>query len=112
MKCLHTKTNRVLAQQVEQACTFLTRLKGLMGRKDLEPGYALLLDPCPQIHTCFMRFDIDVLFLDKANRVVGVLERVKPWRMSRYYVSARRTLELPGGSLQGSVQAGDELVFK
>ena len=111
MNCIHVPTRRILAQHVEKADTFLTRLWGLMGRKELVDQAALLLDPCPQIHTCFMRFNIDVLFLDGQDRVVAVVENMKPWRMSKFYALARRTLELPGGSLRGLVQVGDELLF-
>lgn len=111
MKCVHVKTGAALAENVEHARTFGARLVGLMGRKSLAPGAALLLEPCPQIHTCFMRFNIDVVFLDAHNRVVAVVENIRPWRMSRFYPSARRTLELPSGTLQGRVQVGDELIF-
>lgn len=111
MKCSVKRTGVVLAEQVEEAKTFWTRLKGLMFRVSLAKGKALLLDPCPQIHTCFMRFNIDVIFLDKQNHVVAVLENLKPWRMSKFYRNSRRTLELPGGCLQGCVQMGDELIF-
>lgn len=111
MKCSVKRTGEVLAQQVEEAKTFWARLKGLMFRASLMTDNALLLDPCPQIHTCFMRFNIDVVFLDKENRVVAVLENLKPWRMSKFYRASRRTLELPGGCLQGRVQVGDELIF-
>ncbi|MBP5429688.1 MAG: DUF192 domain-containing protein [Elusimicrobiaceae bacterium] len=110
MKCTLQKTGNVIAQQVVLANTFYSRLKGLMGRKGLPQGEALLLDPCPQIHTCFMRFDIDVVFLDCSGRVVAVLEQIKPWRMSKFY-SGCQALELSGGSLQGSVQPGDILIF-
>ncbi len=111
MKCVHVKTGAALAQSVESARTFWARLVGLMGRKNLAPGAALLLEPCPQIHTCFMRFSIDAVFLDVHNRVVAVAENIRPWRMSKFYPSARRTLELPGGTLQGRVHIGDELIF-
>lgn len=111
MKCVHVQTGKVLAKTVEPARSFWARLRGLMGRKSLAPGAALLLEPCPQIHTCFMRFNIDVIFLDAHNRVVAVAENIRPWRMSRFYPSARRTLELPGGCLQSRVHTGDELVF-
>ena len=111
MKCSVKRTGAVLAQRVEEANTFGARLKGLMFRASIASDNALLLDPCPQIHTCFMRFNIDVVFLDKQNCVVAVLENLKPWRMSRFYRSSRRTLELPGGCLQGRVQVGDELIF-
>ena len=110
MKCLLKRTQEVLADEVEVADTFFTRLKGLMFRRGLAEGKALLLDPCPQIHTCFMRFNIDVVFLDSAGLTVAVLEQVKPWRMSKFY-KACRALELPGGSLQGRVQPGDTLIF-
>lgn len=111
MKCSIKRTGVVLAGQVEEAKTFWARLKGLMFRASLTSGNALLLDPCPQIHTCFMRFNIDVVFLDKKNQVVAVLENLRPWRMSKFYRNSRRTLELPGGCLQGRVQVGDELIF-
>ena len=111
MKCVHVKTGAVLAATVEPARTFGARLLGLMGRKSLAPQTALLLEPCPQIHTCFMRFDIDVIFLDKHNRVVAVIKNIKPWHISKFYPGARRTLELPAGSLQRRVQPGDELIF-
>lgn len=111
MKCIHVKTGTVLAGQVEPARTFGARLLGLMGRNGLEPNAALLLEPCPQVHTCFMRFNIDVIFLDANNCVVAVVENLKPWRMSRFYASARRTLELPGGTLKGRLHIGDELIF-
>lgn len=111
MPCIQAKNAEVLATRVERADTFWSRLCGLMFRKQLEAQTGLLLEPCPQIHTCFMRFAIDVIFLDQQNRVVAVLENLKPWRMSKFYTTARRTLELPGGTLHGRVQAGDELIF-
>ena len=112
MTCYHKRTGEKLVARVELANTFWARLKGLMFRKTLAPDVGLLLDPCPQIHTCFMRFAIDVIFLDNTNHVVAVLENLKPWRTSKFYRKSRRTLEVLGGSLQGRVQAGDELNFK
>lgn len=111
MKCI-TDNGLVLAEQVEEASSFLKRLVGLMGRKNMAPGSALLLRPCIQIHTCFMRFAIDVLFVDKDGQVQYVLENLKPWRMSPIVYRASQTLELPGGSLQGRVKIGDKIYFK
>ena len=111
MQCICKTTGRILVQHVEEANTFGARLLGLMFRKQLALGSGLLLEPCPQIHTCFMRFTIDVIFIDAQNRVIAVLENMRPWRMSRFYSQARRTLELPGGSLQGGVAVGEELIF-
>ncbi len=110
MKCV-TDTGRVLAQEVGRAHRFFSRLKGLMFRPSMPPGTALLLRPCPQIHTCFMRFAIDVLFLDKDGTVLYVLENMKPWRISPIVRHAVQTLEMPGGTLQGQVQTGQKVKF-
>lgn len=111
MKCSVCRTGEIVSSHVKLATNFMARLKGLMFCKTLPAGDSLLLDPCPQIHTCFMRFQIDVIFLDHQNRVVAVRENIKPWRMTRFYLGAKRALELPGNSLQGRVHCGDELIF-
>ncbi len=111
MKCSVRRTGDVLAEQVEVANTFWSRLKGLMLREELPKGAALLLDPCPQIHTCFMRFPIDAVFCDKTGKILYIKENMKPWRWGHFVRSSRYTLELPGGSLAGRVHVGDELIF-
>lgn len=111
MKCV-LENGEVLAAQVEPARSFFKRLKGLMFRDALEPGTALLLAPCPQIHTCFMRFNIDVLFLAEDGTVLFVMENLKPWRVSPIVRHAVQTLELPGGALKGRVKAGQRIDFK
>jgi uncharacterized membrane protein (UPF0127 family) len=73
-----------------------SRLRGLIGRRGLVPGEGLLLKPTPSIHTWFMRFPIDAVFLDADLRVLGVSPELPPWR----FAGRRRTravLELPGG---------------
>lgn len=67
MKCILKRTGETLARDVEVADTYFTRLKGLMFRRGMQEGAGLLLDPCPQIHTCFMRFAIDAVFLIKTG---------------------------------------------
>ena len=109
MKCVCKQ--KVLANEVEPARAFFKRLKGLMFRPSMAAGTAMLLAPCPQIHTCFMRFSLDVLFLDKKGRVVHVIENMPPWRMSPIVTRAAQTLEMPAGTLQGCVQVGDEVEF-
>jgi len=78
----------------------------------MEPEEGLWIVPCPMIHTFFMRFAIDVLFLDKEYRVRRVVENIKPWRLSPWVFSAHSVLELPGGALDGSVSEGDILEFR
>lgn len=111
MKCKHISSGFTVAERVEEARSFKTRLLGLMFRKKLAAGSGLLLAPCQQIHMCFMNFAIDVLFCDKAGVVVGVLENFKPWRISRIFWAARQALELPAGTLKGRVRVGDKIEF-
>ena len=78
----------------------------------MAPEEGLWIVPCPMIHTFFMKFAIDVLFLDKDLRVVRVLEGLKPWRVSPWVFRAHSVLEFAGGALQGSVRAGDCLEWR
>jgi uncharacterized membrane protein (UPF0127 family) len=87
----------------------LTRLKGLLGRKGLEPGEGLLLRPASSVHTCFMRFTIDVVFLDRELQVVGLAENLRPWRAA-VRRGAKAVLELPGGECaRRGIRPGDRL---
>ncbi|MFM7200973.1 MAG: DUF192 domain-containing protein [Myxococcota bacterium] len=102
----------VLAHQAELADTAATRTKGLLGRDGLAEGSALIIDPCNSIHTFFMRFSIDVLFVTSEGQVVRVLENLVPWRLTRMYFRARKVIEFPAGTLQKvPCQPGDQLEF-
>ncbi|MDD5656338.1 MAG: DUF192 domain-containing protein [Elusimicrobia bacterium] len=103
---------REIAVKVAKAEDFDSRSRGLLGRDAMEPGEGLWILPCPMIHTFFMRFPIDVVFLDRQLKAVRVIENLKPWRLSPWVFRARSVLELPGGSLKGSVQAGDRLEIR
>ena len=111
MKCVY-EDGQVLAQQVEPARSLLKRMKGLMFRNQMQPGTGMLLCPCPQIHTCFMKFPIDVLFLTKDGTVVYIMENLAPWRLSPIVRRAAQTLELPGGTLQGRVKLEHKVSFE
>ena len=65
----------------EVAKTFLQRLRGLIGRKGLPPGEGMLILRCNAIHTCFMSFPIDATFLDREDRVVKTVRKIRPWRL-------------------------------
>ena len=91
------------------ADTPLRRLRGLLGRERFEPGEGLLLRPAGSVHTSFMRFPIDVVFLDREATVVGVAEEVAPWRVVARR-GARSVLELPAGEARRRrVDAGQRL---
>ncbi|MFQ6111685.1 MAG: DUF192 domain-containing protein [Nitrospinota bacterium] len=99
---VNRSTDRRLADMVLQAGTFFERLRGLLGRSGLATGEALLLDPCRAVHTAGMRFPIDILFLDRSGRVVGVAQRVPPNRVLVAAGRTRRVLELPAGVIEST----------
>jgi uncharacterized protein len=89
----------------------LTRLRGLLGREGLEPGEGLLLRPASAVHTYFMRFPIDVVFLDRALVVLGISDAVDPWRATSRR-GAKAVLELPAGeSSRRGLAVGDQLTL-
>ena len=102
---------QVACQQCAVADRPLSRLRGLIGRSALAPGEGLLLSPTPSIHTWFMRFPIDAVFLDAELRVLDISRDLRPWR----FAGRRRTravLELPGGEARRiGLEAGTVLEF-
>lgn len=99
----------VVCEHAVVADRMFPRMRGLLGRNSLPAGEGILLQPAPSIHTAFMRFPIDVIFLDRDLQVVKVVETLGPWRMT----SARRAhaaLELTAGeaAVRG-VEVGDSL---
>ena len=86
----------VVCDRCELADSAWTRLRGLMGRGRLEPGGGLMLRPASAIHTSFMRFPIDAVFLDHELRVLRVREGLRPWRAAAVR-NATSVLELAAG---------------
>ena len=87
----------VVCARCEVAERMIPRMRGLLGRDGLGPGEGMLLRPAPSIMTFFMRFPIDVVFIDKAQTIMKIAHSLKPWRT----VGARRSaaaLELPAGT--------------
>lgn len=85
------------------------RLKGLLGRDSLPAGEGILLTPSPSIHSAFMRFEFDAVFLDRELRVVRLVERLPAWK-ARGAKGAKSVLELAAGEIaHRGVQVGDEL---
>jgi len=102
----------VLAERLEIARSSWARFMGLMGRAELPAGSGLLIEPCNSIHMFFMRFPIDVLFLDRERRVKRVLLSVKPWRISPVVFGARSVIELPAGTLNDRSLEGELLEIR
>jgi uncharacterized protein len=102
----------VVCERTEIADTPWRRLRGLLGRNELLAGDGLLLEPAPSIHSAFMRFDFDAVFLDRGLQVVKTAERIPPWR-ARSAKHARSVLELSAGEVERrGVQVGDVFVIQ
>lgn len=80
---------------VYRADNFFSRARGLLGRR-LRNDQGMLIEPCASVHTFGMSHPIDVLYLDRNNRIVKIVERLRPWRMSACH-GARKVLELSPG---------------
>jgi uncharacterized membrane protein (UPF0127 family) len=109
---VHREDGAAVCGRCHLAETPRARSKGLLGRRELPAGEGILLVPGGSIHTFFMRFPIDVVFLDRANRVVGVRSTVRPWRMA-FARRAKKTLELAAGEIQRvGLAVGEQLVLE
>ena len=103
----------LLAERVQRAERVLDRMRGLLGRTALGDGEALAIAPCGSIHTFFMKFAIDAVFLDRRGRVVRALTGLRPWRATRFHLRAEQVVELPAGTLaRTGTREGDELEFE
>lgn len=101
--------NTVVASAADLAGTSEQRRTGLLNRTGLEPGEGLFIVPCEAVHCFFMKFAIDVIFLDKKHRVVKVRPSLKPWRIAGS-LRANSVLELPEGQIAATAtQPGDQL---
>ena len=87
----------------------LARLRGLLGQPSPGDGEGLLLEPCWSIHTCFLRYPVDAVFLDRDLRVIDVVADLKPWRFAMRH-RADAVLELgAGAAARAGLRPGDQL---
>jgi len=111
VRVLNVSRGAVLAEQAELADNIWTRFMGLMGRAELPPGAGLVLKPGGGIHMWFMRIPLDVIHVDKGDRVTHVLHGIKPWRFGPLFVGGKLAIELPVGSAN-CTQVGDEIALE
>ena len=110
MIAVNLRTHKELATNVKVADTLFTRMKGLLGKKELPFGEALWIKPCFSVHTFFMKFPIDVIFLNNKNQVIAAVSNLTPNRMTRLYPQSFSVLELPTGTIAASnTEVGDEI---
>lgn len=104
--------SKLITGDAETAESFPSRLAGLMGRKEIRAGYALVFPRCNMIHTFFMSAAIDVIMLDRGGRVVCLRKNMKPWGFMAC-LKADRTVEMRAGSVEASgIRTGDIIRFE
>ncbi len=108
----NTRAGAVLATHLELAGDSKSRRRGLLGRDRLDAGAALVIAPCSSVHTFFMRFPIDVLFIRRDGTVVKCVSGLRPWRIA-LAPGAYAVVEFPAGALeQSATRRGDRVVFE
>lgn len=108
LRVIDRARDRVLARRVFLADGYFSRLRGLIGHAPLPADAALWIQPCQQVHTHFMGYPLHVVFLDADQRVLRVIEHMRPWRISPWVRQARTVLEFNGDHAL-PVAAGDRL---
>jgi hypothetical protein len=104
--------NSIIASTTNIADSGAKRRKGLLGRSELPPGHGLWIVPCEAIHTCGMKFPIDVVYLNRKKIVCKFRSEVMPWRLS-VCLFAHSVLELPAGTIRRtSTRPGDQFRFE
>lgn len=113
VRVINPAREAVVGERVSVAQSMWARGRGLMWRAALEPGTGLLIDPCSSIHTMWMRFPIDVLYVDRDDVVVRADAAMPPWRIGPLFTGARYVVEVPAGTIERSGTAvGDRLTYE
>ena len=113
LRAMNQTRGTFLARRVEVADTSEKRTRGLLGRSGLEPDSGLWIEPCEWVHMFGMTFPIDIVVLDRRNKVVGVKTNLRPGTIGPLFWGAYSTLELPVGALAASgTVKGDQVVWE
>jgi len=109
---VNVTTKNELGERISKAVTFFQRTRGLLGRKKIKKGEGLYIPACRSIHTFFMRFTIDVVFINHDNRITRVVPGLVPFRIAFGPRNTAGVLELPAGTIKDNrCVAGDEIFF-
>jgi uncharacterized protein len=115
LRAVNRTRGTVLCERLEVAESMAVKSRGLLGRDGLASGAGMLFEnggilPLMWMHMFFMRFAIDIVFLDQSNRIIQINHQLKPWRVSSMVLGARRALELEAGAAARSgTRKGDQL---
>lgn len=111
-KALLKNKDTVIATNVKTANNIFTRTVGLLYKSSLPREEGLLIIPCRTIHSIFMRFTFDAVFISKEGEVVHLIERMKPFKATPIIWKAKTVLELAEGIIsEKNIQLGDIIEF-
>jgi uncharacterized membrane protein (UPF0127 family) len=108
-KLINERTGEVILDELHTADTFYARFRGLMGRPSIPENTGLMIKPCNSIHCFFMKFPIDVIFLDKEDQVLYIAENMKPRSISPVVKRAKYVVEANASTLTGNIMIGDRV---
>ncbi len=112
IKVLNLTRQTAVADRVQLAGEGQSRRKGLLGRDSLAGGEGLWIVPCEAVHTFWMRFPIDLIYLDRKHQVLKIRSHVRPWRLSAC-LRAHSVIELPSGTVVNTrTMRGDTLAIE
>jgi len=118
LRAINRTRGTTLCEHIEDAGGMAGQSRGLLGRDGLAPGHGMLfvrgrLEPFMWMHMFFMRFAIDIVFLDSNGTVIRISHALKPWRVSAVVFGARRALELEvGAAIRSDTRVGDSIVLE
>ncbi len=107
--CRNTSRGRDMATRARRADGFWQRAVGLLGRRTLARDEALFIPRCSSVHTCFMRFSIDVAFVDCEGRVVKIVPDVRPFRFVFGVRGASAVWEMAAGTMEAALEVGEKI---
>jgi uncharacterized membrane protein (UPF0127 family) len=100
MRLVQAGNGNIVAEEVMRAFTFFRRLKGMMFTESFPSGSCLHIQPCRSVHTFFMKYTIDILYLDDQYNIVGVEANLKPGKRGAIFPNSVSVIELPEGTIQ------------
>lgn len=110
---IFNEKNQVLFKNAVMTTNFFDRLIGLVGKSKIEEDQALCIKPCNSIHMLFMRFSIDVIFIDSSSKVIGLIEDFKPWRVSGLVKNSKAVIEMPCHSIKKKqIKLNDTIIIR
>lgn len=113
MKIINIPKNTILIENCPVADSFFKRFIGLLGKKSISSNEGLIIKPCNSIHMFFMKFSLDVIFVNKKNEVVAIYENIKPWKFTPVIKGAYIAIELsPNTVVNTKTTIGDVLGFE